>query len=177
MKIIISLLTFIVFSIYTYAQNDTSEVMQLTIPKGFTKLTGEQFKEFNSRGNRKIRASADQANRAFQKDGIFLYYRNLFASDYEKRLDLETQQKQTKGLIRRFFPTAVIDTSYIALINNIRFLITGYHESEYYYLSFVSDCDTKNRYLHGRVEFQKPDEEEAKKVLLTFLQSMQFKNK
>jgi hypothetical protein len=159
--------------------------MQLSIPKGFTKLTGEQFKEFNSKGNRKVRASNDNADRAFQKNGIFLYYYNAFASDYTKKgEDLELQQIQTKGLIRRFFPTAIIDTSYITLINNIRFLITEFHESEYYYLSFVSDFDDKiteeddnNGYIVGRIEFQKQDEDEAKKVLLTFLQSMQFKNK
>ncbi|MDB5136075.1 MAG: hypothetical protein JWP37_2678, partial [Mucilaginibacter sp.] len=70
----------------------------------------------------------------------------------------------------------IVDNSKIISINNIRFLIIGYHDKDINYIRFTSDYGKSGGYINGFIEYKKPDENAATKYLQNFLGNMHFRN-
>ena len=157
------------------------EVMQLTLPKGTEKLDDQQLKNLSHIGIDEKTAPYFH-NHIYKKDNLLIYY--LYSSSFpahpERRHSLESNQKMMVALLSGHSELKgkiyIVDTSKIITVNDIRFLIIGYHDDEKMCIRFTSDYGKNGEFINGFIEFKKPGEEEAKQYLRDLLQSMHFKN-
>ncbi|MDB5135912.1 MAG: hypothetical protein JWP37_2515, partial [Mucilaginibacter sp.] len=125
------------YPVNTIAQ--VPEVMQFNLPKGTKKLNVQQFKNLSHSGFNNETIS-DFHDHIYKKDGLLIYYLNLssYPTNPTYRKSLENNQKVMVSLLGQTKDN-IVDNSKIISINNIRFLIIGYHDKDINYIRFTSD--------------------------------------
>jgi hypothetical protein len=152
-----------------------SEVMQLTLPKGTSKLSKEEYGRFMSKRYDKSNLSSFR-DHVYKKDGLLIYYLNSAISSPKFKRSLESSQSIMLGVFKQYSKTIVIDTAKIITVNKVRFSIIKYHENNIWYTKFTSDYDKTLRFVNGFIEYKKADADNAQKALDGLLRSMHFKD-
>lgn len=143
------------------------------MPKGIEKLNEQQLISLshNRFDEKSTRGFHDHI---YKKDGLLIYYLNSSVSPKLKK-SLENNRVMMVSLLGQLSGT-VVDDSKIITVNNIRFLIIDYHDTNTRYIRFTSDYDKSFNFINGFIEYQKSDEEIAKQYLQDLLKSMHFTN-
>lgn len=160
------------FNAISQLSHPAGEVMQFTFPKGTEKLNEQQFKNFSRHFNKTLVTKFHE--HVYKKDGLLVRYLNLSTSPKLKR-SLESNQKLMVSITNSTLGS-IVDSSKIITANKIRFSIIEYHDTNDRYIWFTSDYDKNDGYINGFIEYQKPDEREARQYLHDLLESMHFKN-
>jgi hypothetical protein len=161
------------FSFYAMGQQPTSsEVVNAVMPKGATKLTGEQLSNYVCKNYIRPGIPLDKEN-TYQLDGLLISFWDLSVKPEFKK-SLQDSQSEILAILKRNDEN-VINYSKIIAVNNIQFLVYEYQKSDEVYLWFRSDFNKNNENIIGTIQFKKPDEDKAQKALQTFLQTVHFK--
>jgi len=150
------------------------EVMQLTLPKGTSKINKEEYNDFMNKRYDKS-SGVDFHDHVFKKNRLLIYYSNSSVSSPKFKRSLESSQRIMVGVFKQYSKTIVVDTAKIIVVNNIRFSIIEYHENDVFHIRFTSDYDKNLRFIVGFIEYKKSDQVEAEEYLKELLQSMHFK--
>ncbi|WP_442591486.1 hypothetical protein ACSBL2_09675 [Pedobacter sp. AW31-3R] len=162
------------FKISAFCQEGAA-VLDLAFPEGTVKINKEQFIDFSTKRfpSPSSLTVTEFFFNLYQKDNILVYLRNTMAS-VTGAYSLEIKQKEMVSLVGQ--AGYATDISFrILIFNEVRFLVVKYKHNGYYTFRFISDHDSKERYMYGDILFDMVDADKAEDYLQTFLKTMHFK--
>lgn len=171
MKKTIFLIGSLFFSLLAVGQAPASNVVIATMPKGATKLQGQQLSKFVHDNYKGLGIPLDKEN-TYKVDGILISFWDLYVNPGFKK-SLQASQAEMLGIRRLNKDT--VNFSKIISVNNIHFLVYEYQKSNEVFLRFQSEFNKNNKNICGIVQFKKPDEVNAHKALDDFLSTVHFR--
>jgi hypothetical protein len=172
MKNIVFLIIGSFCSLYAIGQTPASTVVDITIPKGASRLSHEQLTKYISNNFKRSGVPLNKEN-TYQLNGMIISFWDLSVNPKFKKSLKATQTEMLSTL--KLVDNLIIINSQIITVNNVRFLEYEYQIEDEVYLRFQSAYNKNNKNICGIIQFKKPDEAKAHKALDDFLSTVHFK--
>jgi hypothetical protein len=161
-----------VLCIRSLCQHPQSNIVSINVPQDAISLSKEEAARTIHANFKRSSIPLGKEN-YYKVDGIIVSF-----WDHEENAIHENTLEEIRsgmlGILKRTHDT--VNISKIIKINDMQFLVYEFQNENEVHLVFQTDY-YKNANFGGMIEFKKPDEEKAQKILQELLQSIHFKAK
>jgi hypothetical protein len=169
---------FVICVAYSFAQEPTSEILSIVMPKKAIKIDKKTFLSYENRF--KHPKYKNELTHEFMFQNLY-YLKGVLITLYEAEFSPDDNrtllqiQREMYGM-RIDNPTEeIVNYSRIELINGIQTYICEYQEDNEIRITFMPQR-FKNKWFQGSLQFKKSQKKEGEKILADILNNIHFKH-